>query len=104
MLDEKLDALSQMMAQHMARPFPPGLRGLEIDDQDLVMLDADAYGCVASVREGPLSERHRAGLTQLTSVFESVLPAIDDTYATEYYAHLHNMIVLAADIERLRGK
>lgn len=28
MLDEKLDALAQMMTVHMARPFPPGFRGL----------------------------------------------------------------------------
>lgn len=43
MLDEKLDALAQMMTEHMARPFPPGLRGLDVEGWDMVMLDSDAY-------------------------------------------------------------
>ncbi|MEU3521597.1 hypothetical protein ABZ770_41245 [Streptomyces sp. NPDC006654] len=34
MLEEKLDALSQMMAEHMANPFPPGFRGRDVLDQD----------------------------------------------------------------------
>ena len=75
MFEEKLDKLSQMMAEHMAMPFPPGFRGLHIEDQDMVMLDADAYGYAADVLKGPLSEQRRAGLTRLTSVFGKVLPA-----------------------------
>ncbi|MFK4208630.1 hypothetical protein [Streptomyces sp. NPDC030920] len=42
MFEEKFDALSRMMAEHKAMPFPPGLRGLDVEDQDMVMLDADA--------------------------------------------------------------
>ncbi|MGN9847376.1 hypothetical protein ACTMTI_55840 [Nonomuraea sp. H19] len=104
MLKEKLDALSQMMAEHMAMPFPPGFRGLDIEDQDMAMLDADAYGLAAGVLKGPLSEQHRSGLTRLTSVFEEVLPTIDDEYATKYYTHVRDMAVLAAEIESLRQK
>ncbi|MCX4970792.1 hypothetical protein OHA98_39825 [Streptomyces sp. NBC_00654] len=44
MFEEKLEALSQVMAEHMAMSFPPGFRGLGIEDQDMVMLDADACG------------------------------------------------------------
>ncbi|AXI76478.1 hypothetical protein C7M71_002315 [Peterkaempfera bronchialis] len=29
MCEGKLDALSQMMAEHMSLPFPPGVRGLD---------------------------------------------------------------------------
>ncbi|GLW04183.1 hypothetical protein [Streptomyces lavendulae] len=104
MLEEKLDALAQMMTEHMARPFPSGFRGLDFAGQDMVLLDADAYGYAAGVREGTLSERHRAGLTRLTSVFAKVLPAIDDEYAAEYYTHVRDMAVLAAEIESLREK
>ncbi|SEG75341.1 hypothetical protein SAMN05444920_104279 [Nonomuraea solani] len=104
MLEEKLDALSRMMAEHMANPFPPGFRGLDIEGRDMVMLDADAYSYAAGVLEGPLSEQHRAGLTRLTSVFEKVLPAIDDEYATKYYTHVRDMAGLAAEIESLHGK
>ncbi|MFI7128432.1 hypothetical protein ACIBQ1_22205 [Nonomuraea sp. NPDC050153] len=104
MFEEKLDALSRMMAEHMAMPFPPSFRGLDIEDQDMVMLDADAAGYASSVLKGPLSEQRRAGLTRLTSVFEKVLPAIDDEYATKYYTHVRDMAVLAAEIESLHEK
>ena len=33
-------------------PFPPGFRGLEIEDEDMVMLDADAYGYAQGVLNG----------------------------------------------------
>ncbi|MGI5229135.1 hypothetical protein [Actinoallomurus sp. CA-142502] len=49
MFEEKLDALSQMLAEHVAMPFPPGCRGLDIAGQDMVMLDADAYGYALGV-------------------------------------------------------
>ncbi|NYF58080.1 MULTISPECIES: hypothetical protein [Micromonospora] len=104
MFEERLDALSQMMAEHMAMPFPPGFRGLDIEGQDMVLLDADAYGYASSALKGPLDEQRRAGLLRLTAVFETVLPAIDDEYATTYYTRVRDMVVLAAEIEALRGK
>ncbi|MFH8796127.1 hypothetical protein [Streptomyces sp. NPDC017941] len=104
MLEERLDTLAQAMAEHMARPFPSGFRGPDIQGQDMVLLDADVYGCAAVVGEGPLSEQHRAGLTRLTAVFARVLPAIDGEYAAEYYTHVRDMAVLAADIDGLREK
>ncbi|MEV4925005.1 hypothetical protein [Streptomyces roseoverticillatus] len=104
MFEEKLDALSRMTTEHMALPFPPGFRGLDIEDQDMVMLDADAYGYAASVLKGPLTEQRRAGLTRMTAVFDKVLPAIDDEYATRYYTHVRDMTLLAAEVENLREK
>ncbi|MGA5062697.1 hypothetical protein ACPB9E_02810 [Streptomyces exfoliatus] len=104
MLEEKLDALAQRMAEHMARPFPPGCRGLSVESQDMVLLDADAYGLVAGVHEGALGERHREGLARLAPVFAKVLPAIEDEYAAEYYTHVRDMTALAAEIESLREK
>jgi hypothetical protein len=104
MLDEKLDALAQMMTEHMARPFPPRFRGLDVEGWDMVMLDSDAYAYAASVHEGLLSEHDRVRLTRLTSAFGKVLPAIDDEYAARYYTHLHNMVVLSAEIESQRKK
>ncbi|WP_033821010.1 hypothetical protein [Kitasatospora sp. MBT63] len=104
MLDEKLDALAQMMAEHMARPFPPGFRGLDIEGRDMVMLDSDAYAYAACVYEDLLSEQAHARLTRLTSAFGKVLPAIDDEYAAKYYTHLHTMVGLSAEIESQRKK
>lgn len=81
---------------------PPGFRGLDIESQDMVTLDADAYGYALGVVKGPLNEQRRAGLTRLMTVFERVLPAIDDEYATTYYTHVHNMAAIAAEIEAQR--
>lgn len=104
MFEEKLDALSQMMAEHMAMPFPPSFRGLDIDGQDMVLLDADAYAYASGVLIGPLDQQRRAGLLRLRAVFGKVLPAIGDEYATKYYTHVRDMAVLAAEIETLRDK
>ncbi|MFF0189077.1 hypothetical protein [Streptomyces sp. NPDC005244] len=104
MLEKQLDALAQMMAEHMARPFPPGFRGPDVEGRDMVMLDSDAYAYAACVHDGLLSEQARVRPTRLTSAFEKVLPAIDDEYAAKYYTHLHNMVVLSADIESQRRK
>ncbi|WP_030926464.1 hypothetical protein [Streptosporangium amethystogenes] len=104
MFEEKLDALSQLMAEHMAAPFPPGFRGLDIEGQEMVLLDADAYGYASGVLKGPLDEQRRAGLLKLTAAFEKVLPAIDDEYAAKYYTHVRDMAVLAAEIDTLRDK
>ncbi|MCX5426314.1 hypothetical protein OHU11_00810 [Streptomyces sp. NBC_00257] len=89
MFEETLDALSQL-AEHKAMPFPPGFRGLDIDDQDMVMLDADVYGYALGVLEGPLDEQRGKGVIRLTAVFEklsrrsttSMRPGTTRTYAT----------------------
>ncbi|ALC30257.1 hypothetical protein [Streptomyces sp. CFMR 7] len=104
MLEEKLDALAQMMAEHMARPFPPGFRGLDIEGRDMVMLDSDVYAYAACVHEDLLSEQANARLTRLTSTFGKILPAIDDEYAAKYYMHLYNMVVLSTEIESQRKR
>ncbi|MFE7791781.1 hypothetical protein [Streptomyces sp. NPDC057460] len=67
MFEEELEALSQVMAEHLAMPFPPGFRGLDIEDQDMVMLDADAYGYALGVLKGPLDEQRGEGLNWLTA-------------------------------------
>ncbi|WP_331733880.1 hypothetical protein OH786_38015 (plasmid) [Streptomyces atratus] len=103
MLEEKLDALSQL-GEHKAMPFPPGFRGLDIQDQDMVMLDADVYGYALGVLEGPLDEQRGKGVIRLTAVFEKALPAIDDEYATRYYTHVRDLAALAAEIETLCEK
>jgi hypothetical protein len=52
----------------------------------------------------PLTERHRAQLTRLVAVFDKILPAIDDEYASRYYTHLHKMAVLTVEVEKLRER
>lgn len=104
MFEEKLEALSQMMAEHMAMPFPPDFRGLDIEGQDMVLLDADAYGYASVALNGPLDHQRRAGLLRLTAVFERVLPTIGDEYAGKYSTHVRDMAALVGEIESLRDK
>ena len=104
MLQDKLDTLARMMAEHMAAPFPPGFRGRDVEGRCMVLLDADTYGSAAPVVKRPLGERERAVLTRLTSAFERVLPAIDDEYARKYYTHLRDLAVLAIEIDRSRER
>ncbi|MBQ1116425.1 hypothetical protein ACH4MN_31995 [Streptomyces anulatus] len=104
MIRTKLDALAQMMDEYRAMPFPKGFRGLDVEDQDMVMLDADTAGYVSRVLAGPLSEPFRGGLIRLVGVFEKVLPAISDEYASNYYTRARDVAVLAAEIEAMRDK
>lgn len=104
MFEEKIDELGQMMTEHMARPFPPGFRGLDVEGRDMVMLDSDAYAYAACVHDGLPSEQDRVRLTRLTSAFGRVLPAIAEEYAAKYYTHLYNMVVLSAEIESRRRR
>ncbi|MFI2780204.1 hypothetical protein [Streptomyces sp. ALB3] len=104
MIQKKLDALAQMMEEYRAMPFPPGFRGLDVEAQDMVMLDADTAGYVYRVLDGPLPAPARGGLTRLVGVFEKVLPAIDSEYASRYYTQARDVAALAAEIEAMRDK
>ncbi|KPL35662.1 hypothetical protein JI76_01385 [Streptomyces anulatus] len=104
MIQKKLDAPAQMMDECRAMPFPRGFRGLDVEDQDMVMLDADTAGYVSRVLKGPLPKPSREGLIRLVGVLEKVLPAISDKYAIKYYTQARDVAVLAAEIEVMRDR
>ncbi|WP_420079248.1 hypothetical protein ACN6AT_09360 [Streptomyces sp. JL4002] len=104
MIQKKLDALAKMMDEYRAMPFPSGFHGLDIEDQDMVMLDAGTAGYTYRVLEGPLAESSRRGLIRLVGVFEKVLPAISDEYARKFYTQARDVAALAAEIEAIRDK
>ncbi len=99
MSEWKLDLLSRLWEEHMRAPFPPHMRGREIEGEDMVLLDADIAGCVLSSLSGPLDERrHKILLARLAAV-EKVLPSIDDEGgATEYYEHVREMAAVAVEL------
>ena len=68
------------------------------------MLDADTAGYASRVLKGPLAQPSREGLMRLVAVFEKVLAAISDEYATKFYTRTRDMAVLAAEIEAMRDK
>ncbi|MBT2529749.1 hypothetical protein J7E91_31285 [Streptomyces sp. ISL-99] len=43
-------------------------------------------------------------LIRLVGVFEKVLPAISDEYASKFYTQARDVAALAADIEAMRDK
>ncbi|WP_424210601.1 hypothetical protein ACN20G_00055 [Streptomyces sp. BI20] len=93
------ERLSRMWEEHVRAPFPPHMRGLEIDGENMVLLDADIAGCVVSTLSGPLEDKRREVLLLCLAAVEKVLPSIDDDGAFDYYAHLRNMATLAAELD-----
>ncbi|MFE7712815.1 hypothetical protein ACFU6I_45430 [Streptomyces sp. NPDC057486] len=99
MSESEVDLLSRMWEEHMRAPFPPHMRGREIEGEDMVLLDADIAGCVVSSLSGPLDEKRRKILLVCLAVVEKVLPSIDDEDgAFEYYKHLRDMAALAVEL------
>ncbi|MFB8241018.1 hypothetical protein ACFC58_31220 [Kitasatospora purpeofusca] len=99
MSEPEPDQLSRLWEEHMRAPFPPHIRGREIDGEDMVLLDADIAGCVSSSLSGPLDERRRRILLACLAAVEKVLPSIDDEGgAIEYYERLRDMAALAVEV------
>ncbi|MDT9690514.1 hypothetical protein Q5762_19645 [Streptomyces sp. P9(2023)] len=90
------DLLARLWAEHLRAPFPPQLRGRDIEGADFVLLDADIAGCVSAALDGSLDARRRAILLRCRAAVEKVLPALDDENgAVAYYARLRHMAELA---------
>ncbi|MFJ8313317.1 MULTISPECIES: hypothetical protein [unclassified Streptomyces] len=98
MSESELERLSRMWEEHMRAPFPPHMRGREIEGEDMVLLDAETAGCVVSSLSGPLEGKRREILLGCLAAIEKVLPSIDDDGASEYYKHLRDMAALAAEL------
>lgn len=99
MSESEVALLSRMWEEHMRAPFPPHMRGREIEGEDMVLLDADIAGCVVSSLSGPLDEKRRKILLVCLAAVEKVLPSIDDEDgASEYYKHLRDMAALAVEL------
>ncbi|MCZ1021043.1 hypothetical protein [Streptomyces noursei] len=101
----QLDLLSQLWDEHMRAPFPPHLRGREINGEDLVLLDAGIAGCVSSSLSGPLDEKRRRILLGCLAAVEKVLPSLGDGGdAIEYYERLRAMAALTAEVSNAKAR
>ncbi len=99
MSESELERLSRMWKEHMRAPFPPHMRGREIEGEDMVLLDSYIAGGVVSSLSGPLDGKRREILLVCLAAIEKVLPSIDDDDgASEYYKHLRDMAVLAVEL------
>ncbi|WP_033443263.1 hypothetical protein [Saccharothrix sp. NRRL B-16314] len=86
------DLLPLLWEEHLRTPFPPHLRGRDIDGEDMVVLDSDIAGCVTSALSQHLDERRDRILVRCLGAVEKVLPLIgDDERASEYFERLREM-------------
>jgi hypothetical protein len=100
-----LDLLRRLWAEHTHAPFPPHLRGRDIEGEDMVMLDANIAGCISSSLSGALDEKRRRTLLGCLAAVEKVLPSIDDTGgAIEYYERLRDMASWAVELGDVNEK
>ncbi|MEV5082521.1 hypothetical protein AB0K74_28010 [Streptomyces sp. NPDC056159] len=105
MSESELGLLSRLWEEHMRAPFPPHMRGREIEGEDMVLLDAEIAGCVLSSLSGPLDEKRHEILLVCLGAVEKVQPSIDDEGgAIEYYERLREMAALAVKIGNVNAQ
>jgi hypothetical protein len=105
MAEAELDQLALLWDEFRTLRFPPGFYQREPEGECMVMMDTTLAGCVSSAMNGPLDDRRRHILQACTAVLGQILPSIgDDEYATKYFAHLHGMAVLAAELDHARSE
>jgi len=95
MQDSVRDEVRQLWQQHLDRPFPPRVRGEEVDGVDMVMLDADIAGCVDTWL-GSSSDLDAARIGILRACFDDVdrvLPNLSDPSENAYYSALRDLAI-----------
>ncbi|MFI9787640.1 hypothetical protein ACIHEI_29660 [Kitasatospora sp. NPDC051984] len=98
MSDTHPDRLNQLWQDFLALPFPRSCYRQAPDGEDLVLLDSHLAGCVSSALTGPLDHRRREALRNGIAAVHRVLPALgEDAEAREYFVHLRELAVLAAE-------
>lgn len=77
-------------SEHLSRPFPPRLRGKDIDGIDFVLLDAYLAGCVSSWinSQHDLDPERQQVLRDCLDDLGRVLPTLTDPTERLYYTAL----------------
>ncbi len=91
--------LRRLATAHARAPFPPRLRGVEIEGEDMVELDACIAGCVSTLlSDPPAAHQHALRLACLAAV-EKVLPFVEDAAdALAYCTRLRDMAAMAVQL------
>ncbi|WP_231157404.1 hypothetical protein [Streptomyces sp. CNZ748] len=82
--------------EHRDAEFPANLRGVEVEDIDMVLLDADTAGCASSWinNGGTLDSQRRRVLQARVADLERVIPQISDPSGQRYHQRLHRLALL----------
>ncbi|TWV33678.1 hypothetical protein FRZ03_29930 [Streptomyces misionensis] len=88
---EQLHSAARLLRKHRDAGFPADLRGVEFDDIDMVMLDADTAGCASTwlTNGGVLDPERRRVLRACVEDLDRVIPRISDRSGRRYYQRLH---------------
>ncbi|MGY4387076.1 hypothetical protein [Streptomyces sp. TE12347] len=97
--ESERDLLARLWEEQMRMPFPPNMRGREIEGEDMVYLDASIAIGVSSSLSEPFDVKRRDALLRCLAAVEKVLPSIDgEGGAIERYERLREMAALAVGI------
>ncbi|MFJ4844910.1 MULTISPECIES: hypothetical protein [unclassified Streptomyces] len=99
------DQLSRLWDDFRRLRFPAGFIGREPEGECTALMDTMVAGCVSVALERHLDDRRRDDLHHRITVLRRILPSIaDDEYATQYFSHLLEVAVLAAELDNARGR
>ncbi len=105
MSEPKTAHLSRLWDEFRGMPFPRDFHLREPEGICMVSLDTYLAGCISVALDGPLDDWRREVLLRLTASLGKVLPSLgDDAYGLEYFTHLHEMALLAAELDAARGE
>ncbi|MDH6228848.1 hypothetical protein M2169_005818 [Streptomyces sp. MJP52] len=91
---------ARLWQDHRDAAFPAGLRGVELEGIDMVLLDAETAGCVRTWidNEGVLDLKRERILQAGVEELELVIPQITDPSGRAYYERLHRLALLVSGV------
>lgn len=103
-LDQERQSVAPQWQRHLERPFPPRLRGEEIEGVDMVTVDADIAGCVQTwLNSSSDLDKMRTGVLRgCLDDLDRVLPQLSDPEEADYYAGLRDLAARVLSAQRAR--
>ncbi|MFE1589285.1 hypothetical protein [Streptomyces sp. NPDC059402] len=92
----QIQSAALLWQKHRDAEFPANLRGVEVEDIDMVLLDADTAGCASTWinNGGTLDPQRRRFLQRCVEDLGRVIPQISDPSGHQYYQRLHRLALL----------
>lgn len=86
--------ISHLWQEHLAAPFPNGLRGKDINGVDFVVLDADIAGCVSSFLKKEKLNLYQTAILGLSYQRVSHIVTLLNDEQAAYYSRLGRLAEL----------
>ncbi|MEU9081935.1 hypothetical protein [Streptomyces sp. NPDC048357] len=91
------DVLDRLWQEHRRALYPDGFRGVDFDDVDLVLLDANVAGHVYTELTHGLDDTGIGHLWGCIADLDKVVPLINEEYCAGYFTNLRTMARVAAE-------